>query len=535
LKPEKINIFVMVPRISRIGANQVLCRMRLRDMSLKRNAVANYAGQGYSALIGIIVLPLYLEFLGAEAFGLVGFFIVLQTWLYLLDMGLSPTLAREVAFAKGLEDGLHDFGKLLRSFESIFLFIGLAVAVGVYSVSDVISTRWIESQTISQEVVSYCISLMGGVVALRFFASLYRSGIRGMEDQVWLNVANVLISSVRVIGALLLMIFVSTEITLFFRYQIAVGLLEILILAARFYRNLSLSPLGLPLTIHWPSLRRVAPFAASVAYAAVIWIIVSQSDKLILSAVLPLREFGYFSLVGLIVGGILVVTNPITQAILPRMTSLLAAGRQEEMLHVYRNASQLVAVIAVSVALVIAFNAEALIYAWTGDRDAAAWCATVLPWFILGNGLLALGAFQYYLQNAFGQLRLHVIGTTISAILQVPIIYFAATTYGAYGAGVAWLVIRSVLFLIWTPIVHSRFVPGLHKAWMFEDLLPTMVVGAITIAVLVNVVSIDLAWSRVEVASYLGFLGIVMLCATVFSSKFARSSVLTYFSEKMPG
>ena len=69
--------------------------------SLKKNTIANYVGQIYISFIGIIILPFYLKYLGASAFGLVGFFAVFQTWLRLLDVGLTPTLAREVAHIRG--------------------------------------------------------------------------------------------------------------------------------------------------------------------------------------------------------------------------------------------------------------------------------------------------------------------------------------------------------------------------------------------------------------------------------------------------
>jgi O-antigen/teichoic acid export membrane protein len=218
----------------------------------------------------------------------------------------------------------------------------------------------------------------------------------------------------------------------------------------------------------WSAVRSVAPFALSIAYTAGIWVLVTQTDKLVLSGVLSLAEFGYFSLVALVAGGITMLSGPISQAIMPRMTMLLAQGKTDEMLRYYSQGSQMVALISFSVALMIGLYAEPLLYAWTGDREAANWGAEVLLWFALGNGVLAIGAFQYYLQSCFGQLRLHVIGSTISAVIQVPLIYFAAVNYGAVGAGIAWFSFRTLWFLWWTPIVHSRFVPGFHLKWLPE-------------------------------------------------------------------
>lgn len=64
-------------------------------MSLKRNILASYASQIYVTLAGLLILPVYLQYMGAEVYGLVGFFTMLQAWFNLLDMGRTPTVARE--------------------------------------------------------------------------------------------------------------------------------------------------------------------------------------------------------------------------------------------------------------------------------------------------------------------------------------------------------------------------------------------------------------------------------------------------------
>ena len=66
-------------------------------MTLKKNLLANYASQIYVTVIGIVMVPLYVRYMGAEAYGLVGFFAMLLVWFNLLDMGLTPTVARETA------------------------------------------------------------------------------------------------------------------------------------------------------------------------------------------------------------------------------------------------------------------------------------------------------------------------------------------------------------------------------------------------------------------------------------------------------
>ena len=91
-------------------------------MSLKRNILANYTGQIYVTLISILLIPMYVKFMGAEAYGLVVFYAMLQGWFMLLDMGLTPTMARETArFRGGATDALS-LRRLLRALEGVFGF-----------------------------------------------------------------------------------------------------------------------------------------------------------------------------------------------------------------------------------------------------------------------------------------------------------------------------------------------------------------------------------------------------------------------------
>ena len=160
------------------------------------------------------------------------------------------------------------------------------------------------------------------------------------------------------------------------------------------------------------------------------------------------------------------------QALLPRITILFAQKNLTQMKRTYCDASQVVTLICVSLSVFLGTNSQPLIYAWTGDMVAAKWGAECLIWFALGNAVLAISSFQYYLQSSIGDLRLHVLGTTVSAIIQIPIVIWSAINYGATGAGIAWFLLRVVWFIIWMPIVHQKFFPGMHLRWLVKEIAP---------------------------------------------------------------
>ena len=171
-------------------------------MSLKRNILASYASQIYVTLIGIVILPLYLKYMGAEAYGLVGFFTMLQAWFNLLDMGLTPTVARETARFKGGATDVLSYRRLLRALQLIFVVIALLGGGAMFVFSATIADSWLNVQTLPLTQVQMSLQFMAVSVALRWMSGLYRGCLSGEERLVWLGGFNALIATLRFVGVL---------------------------------------------------------------------------------------------------------------------------------------------------------------------------------------------------------------------------------------------------------------------------------------------------------------------------------------------
>jgi O-antigen/teichoic acid export membrane protein len=65
--------------------------------TVARNILANVAGAGLAMAVFLVVVPIYLRLLGAEAYGLIGLFTTVMVASTVLDLGLGATLNREVA------------------------------------------------------------------------------------------------------------------------------------------------------------------------------------------------------------------------------------------------------------------------------------------------------------------------------------------------------------------------------------------------------------------------------------------------------
>ncbi len=486
----------------------------MKQISLKKNTIANYVGQIYTMLIGVFMLPFYLEHLGAEAYGLVGFFTMLSSLMMLFDMGFSSALTRETAKLKDKNNGFFELKLILRSIESMILILSIFIFIAIFFASPWLSKSWLQIEQLSLSTVENCVKIMGFMVAIRWYVGLYSGLIVGLEQQIWLNVFKTYISTLKFLGGLILIIFISDNIFNFFIYQGVISILELIILNNKVYKNL---PKNIFIFPSIQAIKNIAPFALGLAYTSGVWIIFTQVDKLLLSHYIPLEKYGFFALVISITNAIMQMSTPISQAILPRMVVLLSNGNEIGMLELYRKSTQYISIIMFSTVGIVAFYSYDLLYSWTGNIEAASWTSSVLSWYALGNGILAFSAFQYYLQFAHGNLEYHIKFNTYFPILSLPIIFYSVSSYGAIGAAISWFFIQTICFIIWPPFIHSKFAKGLHKKWIISDIFPSFLVTGLYLFVL-KIINIDFHYfTRVETIIILLALGLFLLFLNALS------------------
>lgn len=492
-------------------------------MSLKKNILANYVGQIYVTLIGILLVPLYVKYMGAEAYGLVGFYAMLQGWFQLLDVGLTPTMARETSrFRGGAIDALS-LRRLLRALEGVFAIIAIVCGGAMMLGANFIASTWLNVQKLPLYEVKNAILLIGMIVALRWICGLYRGAINGFERLVWLNGFNILIATLRFAFIIPFLIYVGASPTYFFSYQLVVAIIELFILAAQTYRIFPKSDVTKRLPWEWKPLRSVLKFSLTVAFTSAVWVFITQTDKLILSKLLLLSDYAYFTLAVLVASGVSVISGPISGALLPRLTKLNAAGDDNGTLQLYRNATQMVCAIAIPTALTLAFFSDQVLWAWTGNATVVSKAAPILALYASGNGILALAAFPYYLQYAKGDLKLHLVGNALFVIFLIPLLIWSTLHFGAIGAGYAWVTANAVYFLAWIPKVHQRFASGLHMRWMLKDILGIAFSATVCAAFLR--LSVVFPEDRLPIGFLLAGIGLLILSVAVAASPFLRNTI----------
>lgn len=419
--------------------------------------------------------------MGAEAYGLVGFFTMLQAWFNLLDMGLTPTVARETArFRGGATDALS-YRRLLRALEVIFFAVALLGGCAMLGFSELIADRWLNIQTLPLDQVRLALHLMAVGVALRWVSGLYRGCISGAERLVWLGGFNALVASLRFVGVLPVLIWIGDSPVMFFLYQLLISGIELIGLAVKAYTMFPAVPEGKFLGRSFNSLikpiKPVLRYSLTIAFTSSVWILVSQTDKLVLSGILTLADYGYFTLAVLLASGIMTLCAPVTNPLTLRMVRLYAEGRKKEALRMYEIATSLITIFAGSVAIIMCLFPHQILMAWTGNKFAAGEGAPILALYSSGYFFCALGAFPGYIQQASGDLKYHLRGNLILLVVMVPVICAAAFFWGSMGAAIVWFSVNLIYLMFWTWFTHENVAPTLHKKWFVNCILKIILPG----------------------------------------------------------
>ncbi len=481
---------------------------------IRTNIAANFIGRAWGVVSVYLFIPLYLKFLGIEAYGLVGFYSTLLGVVAFADMGLSATLNREMARLSALDGTAGKMRDLLRTYESIYLFVSLVIAAAIWISAPFIAGRWLRAETLMPSEISAAIRLMGIAIAFQLPAGLFGGGLLGLQRQVLTNSLQIAWGLFRGVGAVMVLWLVSPTIFAFAFWQMFSNIAYCLIVRTALWRALPRAA-GARARFDCGLVRETWRYASSMAGMSVLGIILIQSDKLIVSKMLPLEILGYYTLAGSIAMIPLMLSGPIAQAVAPRLTGLLAVGDGAGLVRLYHRTCRLVALAIIPAGLICAFFAGELLFAWTGSEVTASRAGLTASLLLVGQLMQALTSMPYLVAIAHGRPRLLLQVGIASVIFITPLLFFLIMRYGMVGGGISWLVMNCVTLPPYMYLLHRRFLPGELRTWCLRDVgLPLL--AALPAVLLARWLAPDLS-SRLAIAGALALVWVVSAAAAAVS------------------
>jgi len=451
----------------------------MSDMSIvQQNILSNFGGNIWVGLMSLVFVPVYIHFIGIEAFGLVGIFVSLIGVFALLDMGLSNTLNREMARLFPQGDNAREMRDLVRTLEVPYWACGLFIGIGIAALAPVIAYHWVNTENLSPPTVRLAIMIMGFAIAFQWPQSLYSGGLMGLQRQGVLNVILSMMATVRGVGAVLTLWLVSPTVEAFFLWQIVVSLTKTGLLALFFWRCL-------PHDDQAPRFRprllvNIWRFATGVTGITILATLLTQLDKIILSRMLSLEMFGYYSLAYIVAITLYRFVGPIFSAVYPKLVNLTALNFNEELIIFYHKGAQLLSVLVLPTAFILVLFSKEVLLLWTRNPVTTEHTYVLVSILVMGTALNGLMNIPYALQLAAGWTSLAFFINLVSVLFLVPLMIVLTNLYGAIGAASVWVILNGGYIIFAIPMMHKRLLPLEKWRWYKEDVGIPFVVSLVT-------------------------------------------------------
>lgn len=438
-----------------------------KSTSLKANIISNFLGNVWISLIGFIFMPIYLNYIGAEGYGLIGIFMSLQVMLKLFDSGLSTTINKELSRLIVIPNSEQKMQNVVKSLGLVYLGLSLVVGLIAISLSPLITKHWVTPVNLSTQTVTYAFMLLSLAMMFQFNSGFYKAGLLGMQRQVVLNSVNIVFATLKAVGAIIVLIYSHGSILAFFLWSVIISFFQLLVL--KFFLNYYLPKAELKAKFNMSDINRVKKFATGMLGISISAMILSNLDKIILSKILTLEDFGYYSISCTLGFLIYQIIGPFTQSYFPKFSNLISLENIKDLKLVYHQACQLVSVLVIPATFILIFFSKELIFIWSGDviLSEKIWLLTAV--FAFGTGINGLMNIPHMLTLAYDWTKLGFQVNIIIVVITIPLLYFLVLNFGSLGGALSWSIINILYFSFVPHIIHRKILKNELSKWYLKD------------------------------------------------------------------
>lgn len=444
-----------------------------------------YSVRIYTSVISIILIPHIIKAVGIESYGLVGFFSVMVACLSILDAGVGGVLTRESIISQESKGKYKDFLIIYKKIIILFLSISIMVSIIGYLVSHNFGSVWLKS-SLDSDVIANCMTLMFCVFSLRYIQGPFRSILLSNESQTLITSITLLNITISQPIALFLLVFLNKGIVFYFYIQLIAALITTLLMFFFSWKATTKTNNRLKSTLEFKndnelthsSLRRMITFALQLSLLSILWVFVNQSDKLTLSRVMNLSDYGIYSVAISVVGVLSILSDPINQYLQPKLTKCYFDKKYGDFTKYFFNSLFFIMILSIPLSAFFITYSEQIVYIWSNDAQLSNKVAVYLPWLFLGGVFTIFSNFIFILLYSVGKLKFHSYVYMAFAFIVIPCNIFIAKKFFGVGSSMFFAANTAFLFLVWGGYNLSKyFINGINVIYAF--MAPLLIVQLI--------------------------------------------------------
>ena len=438
--------------------------------TLSRGIGAGLVSSGWLAGLSIVLAPIYVHLLGIEGYGLIGLYTAILSIGGLLDLALSATVSREIAWKQARAAEQHEIGPLLHSVEIVYWLVSSGLAVMLLIAAVVFDPDWIRASTLTDEQVEGALALMLLSLAIQLPGGLYSASLIGLHRQAHCAVLLAGFGTLRGVGAALFTWGLSNDIRAFFLFYVVVNLIQLIWLRWQTWSYVKAQG-GQPF-FAVKYLRSIRQGAGAMFLITAMGMMLSQIDKIVLTFLVPLESLGHYTLAWALASGLTIIATPVVQGFGARFSALVSTYGDREFENQLNIASQLTYALVIPLAVTISLFAKSIMVAWVRDADvaSASASATLLPLLALGTAMMACTYPLLIALYAKKEYKPALLVQFFFLLLFFPLLLWLVNSLGVLGAALSWSIygvsVFATYFILTAVRYGSRLFLGLFRAFI---------------------------------------------------------------------
>ncbi|MFC1959446.1 oligosaccharide flippase family protein [Chloroflexota bacterium] len=465
---------------------------------IRRNLIANVLGGSWGMMLGLLVIPIQIRLLGAEAYGLIGFAMSLLAIFSFLDFGLATTVTREVA---GDTSKNYQFTyDLIETAATIYWTIALILAVGLAFGADWIATHWLEPETLDPAYVAQALRILAVWLFFAWLQVLYIAILTGLQRLEILNIIRAGVQTLLQVGGVVVILLTDDFHLFLVWYTFVAGLAVFLFTMAtrRIIPKLRFRP-----TFSFAVIKRIRRFSLDVNFITILGIIYTQADRILISMFLPLSTLGYYGAVYKLASSISMLQVFLNTAMFPVLSADFNHGEGEKLQIHYRKYVQIVGYLTGLLTITFIFYGDKILTFWV-TLQAAEEVLAVFILLCIGFWLSALTSSCASLILATGNSRALLWINFWGIGVYIAVLLVLLNLLGVTGLGLAWMLINifslfMALFFMFNriPTMQQHNITSSVWHWLRNNLLAFLIPGGsvfIVVKVMASVTGTDTFW-----------------------------------------
>jgi O-antigen/teichoic acid export membrane protein len=210
----------------------------------------------------------------------------------------------------------------------------------------------------------------------------------------------------------------------------------------------------------WPRfdlavVKRNLRFATLMMSNSLLALVHTSADKVVVSKLLPVADFGFYGFASATVGRAGFVTTSITQAAFPSLSSLFESGNRPELLRQYRKLQDLVCFGTLPVFAGICFAALP-VYTYLFNPAVAGYLLVPTVLIALGSAMNSALNTPYVMSLAVGKPQIAARANVVALFVVLPVTVVLIASFGIVGAAASWVFYHLFLYAYMLPMVSRE-------------------------------------------------------------------------------